>query len=36
MPRVTRELDPDELIDCWTLVKGEPKPVETKRGAARS
>ena len=32
---MVRELDQDELIDCWTLVGDEVKLVATKRGAAK-
>lgn len=35
MPRVMKELDQDELVDCWTLVDNEPELVGTKRGAAK-
>ncbi len=35
MPRVMRELDQDELVDCWPLVDIEPELVATKRGAAK-
>ena len=35
MPRMTRELDQDELIDRWTLVGEELGLVATKRGAAK-
>lgn len=32
---MAREPDPDELIDRWTLVAGEPELVAGKRGATR-
>ena len=32
---MAREPDPDELIDCWTLVGGELELVAGKRGATR-
>jgi hypothetical protein len=32
---VAREPDPDELIDRWTLVGGEPELAAGKRGATR-
>lgn len=32
---MAHEPDPDELIDCWTLVGGELELVAGKRGATR-
>lgn len=32
---MTRDLDQDELVDCWTLVDNEPELVARKRGAAK-